>query len=163
MCLPERGQTMNYCAMDGTRHTKHKNCWCQIKHATQVKLLSPHDALKHHLTSLKTDLISLQLRGLEGKLPWNCFTNTRQFFLPTSCHLHSLQVENCDSKSRLVVDEDDNDKFRLERVLKNLTANKSWHRLVLSRRWFEAAHIDLGIRTIWALHHVGLDVISLRV
>ena len=27
--------------------------------------LSPHDALKHHFTSLKTDLIFLQLRALE--------------------------------------------------------------------------------------------------
>ena len=35
---------------------------------------------------------------------------------PPSNHLHPLQVENCDSNSRLVVDEDDNDKFRLERV-----------------------------------------------
>ena len=35
---------------------------------------------------------------------------------PTSNHLHPLQVENCDSNSRLVVDEDDNGKFRLERV-----------------------------------------------
>ena len=33
---------------------------------------------------------------------------------PTSNHLHPLQVENCDSNSRLVVDEDE--KFRLERV-----------------------------------------------
>ena len=37
-------------------------------------------------------------------------------FLPTSNHLHSLQVENCGSNSRLVVDEDDNGKLRLERV-----------------------------------------------
>ena len=37
-------------------------------------------------------------------------------FLTTSNHLNSLQVENCDSNSRLVVNEDDNDKFRLERV-----------------------------------------------
>ena len=37
-------------------------------------------------------------------------------FSPTSNHLHPPQVENCDSNSRLVVDEDDNDKFRLERV-----------------------------------------------
>ena len=37
-------------------------------------------------------------------------------FSPTSTHLHPLQVENCDSNSRLVVDEDDNDKFRPERV-----------------------------------------------
>ena len=36
-------------------------------------------------------------------------------FSPTSGHLHPLQVENCDSNSRLVVDEDDNGKFRLER------------------------------------------------
>ena len=32
----------------------------------------------------------------------------------TSSHLHPLQVENCDSNSRLVVDEDDNGKFRPE-------------------------------------------------
>ena len=37
-------------------------------------------------------------------------------FLPTSIYFHSLQVENCDSNSRLVVNEDDNGKFRLERV-----------------------------------------------
>ena len=37
-------------------------------------------------------------------------------FQTTSNHLHSLQVENCDSNSRLVVDEDDNGKLRLERV-----------------------------------------------
>ena len=33
-------------------------------------------------------------------------------------HLHPLQVENCDSNSRLVVDENDNGKLRLERVNK---------------------------------------------
>ena len=38
------------------------------------------------------------------------------YFSPTSNHLHPLQVENCDSNSRLVVDEDDNGKLRLERV-----------------------------------------------
>ena len=37
-------------------------------------------------------------------------------FSPTSNHLHPLEVENCDSNSRRVVDEDDNDKLRLERV-----------------------------------------------
>ena len=35
---------------------------------------------------------------------------------PTSSHLNPLQVENCDNNSRLVVDQDDNEKFRLERV-----------------------------------------------
>ena len=37
-------------------------------------------------------------------------------FPPNSSHHHSLQVENCDTNSRLVVDEDDNGKFRPERV-----------------------------------------------
>ena len=31
--------------------------------------LGPHDALKHHFTSLNTQLISLQLGVLGGKLP----------------------------------------------------------------------------------------------
>ena len=39
---------------------------------------------------------------------------------PTSSRLHSLQVENCDSNLRLVVDEDDNGKFRLEMVYMNI-------------------------------------------
>ena len=38
--------------------------------------LSAHDALKHHFTSMKTDLIVLQLGPLERKFPWNWFTNT---------------------------------------------------------------------------------------
>ena len=36
-------------------------------------------------------------------------------FSPTSNHLHPLQVENCDSNSRLVVDDADYGKFRIER------------------------------------------------
>ena len=39
-------------------------------------------------------------------------------FSTISNHLHPLQVENCESNSRLVVDEDDNGKFRLGRVKK---------------------------------------------
>ena len=72
--------------------------------------LSPHDALMHHFTSLKTDLIFLQPRVLEREfhetgLP---IQDNFLYILPTSNHLHPLQVENCDSNSRLVVDEDDN-------------------------------------------------------
>ena len=37
-------------------------------------------------------------------------------FSTTSSHLHPLQVENCGSNSRLLVDENDNGKFRPERV-----------------------------------------------
>ena len=49
---------------------------------------------------------------------WTCYNNDDIFFHlpPASSHLHSLQVGNCDSNSRLVVDGDDNGKFRLERV-----------------------------------------------
>ena len=46
-------------------------------------------------------------------------------FSPTSNHLHALQVENCDSNSRLVVDEEDNGKFRLERVKLQYCQEKS--------------------------------------
>ena len=42
-------------------------------------------------------------------------------FSLTANHLHPLQVENCDSNSRLLVDEDDHGKFNLKRV-------KSWIR-----------------------------------
>ena len=34
-----------------------------------INPLSPHDALKHHFTSLKTDLIFLQPRLLEREFP----------------------------------------------------------------------------------------------
>ena len=40
-------------------------------------------------------------------------------FQTTLNHLHPLQVENCNS--RLVVDEDDNGEFRLERVKHTVT------------------------------------------
>ena len=42
-------------------------------------------------------------------------------FSPTANHLHPLQVENCDSNSRLVVDEDDNVKSGLKGL--NITFN----------------------------------------
>ena len=38
-------------------------------------------------------------------------------FSLTSSQLYPLQVVNCDSNSRLVVDEDDNGKFRPEGLL----------------------------------------------
>ena len=36
-------------------------------------------------------------------------------FSLTSSHLHPLQVDNCGNNSRLVVDEDDNGKLRIEK------------------------------------------------
>ena len=41
-------------------------------------------------------------------------------FQTTSNHFHPLQGENCDSNSRLVVDENDNGKVRLERVNRDI-------------------------------------------
>ena len=71
------------------------------------------DASKHHFASLKNGLISWNLVVLEQINSWNCLKNNTIFFhlSPTSSHLYPLQVENCDSNSRLVVDENDNGKL----------------------------------------------------
>ena len=46
--------------------------------------------------------------------------NNNNIFFSFATHFksffHSLQVENCDSNSRLVVDENDNGKFKIEKV-----------------------------------------------
>ena len=55
---------------------------------------------------------------LERKFPGKSSKNNSIYFhlSPTLSHFHPLQVENCGSNSRLVVDEDYNGKFRLERA-----------------------------------------------
>ena len=68
-----------------------------IKKIQRFNPLIPHDASKHHFTSLKTDLIFLQLEVLEWKFPWNCFTNRWQF----SSSFHPLQVIFIHYKSRI--------------------------------------------------------------
>ena len=45
------------------------------------------------------------------------------YFSPSSSHLHPLQVENCDSNSRLVVDGDDN----VNSGLKDVTNMSNFH------------------------------------
>ena len=53
------------------------------------------------------------------KIPMKLFYKYMAIFFklsPSLSHSHPLQVENCDSNSRLVVDEDDNGKPRLERI-----------------------------------------------
>ena len=47
-------------------------------------------------------------------------------FSPTSNHLHPLQVENCDSNSRLVVDEDDNGNLGLKWLKCRILLYKQW-------------------------------------
>ena len=69
--------------------------------------LSPHDALKHPFISLKTHFFP-QSRVFRMKISIKLVYQHMAIFLnftPTPCHLHPLQVENCDSNSRLVVDE----------------------------------------------------------
>ena len=80
--------------------------------------LNPYDASRHHFASLKNDLLSWKLSISEKKISRKCLLITIYLFhfSPTSNHLLLPQVENCESNSRLVVDEDDKGKFRLERV-----------------------------------------------
>ena len=64
-------------------------------------------------------LNSRTARGLRKKIFMKLFYQYMTILVnlsPSSSHLNPLQVGNCDSNSRLVVDEDDNGKFRLERV-----------------------------------------------
>ena len=66
-------------------------------------------------------------------------------FSPTSIHLHPLQVENCDSNSRLVVDEDDNGKFRLEMV--KISTCRLWLHM------YQHRYItNVSTRALWALN-----------
>ena len=55
---------------------------------------------------------------LKRTFSWKFLKNNSIFFhlSPTLSHFHSLQVENCGSNLRLVVDENDSGKFRLQRV-----------------------------------------------
>ena len=81
--------------------------------------LSPRDPLKHHFTSLKTDLIFQQLGVFRSKISIKLVRQYMVIFFNfplISNHLHPLQVENCDSNLRFVVEEDDHGNFRLESV-----------------------------------------------
>ena len=81
--------------------------------------LSPHDALKHNFTSLKNRLNFPTTKGCRLKISMKLFYQYMAnffYFSLTSNHFHPLQVENCDRNSRLVVDEDNYGKLRLERV-----------------------------------------------
>ena len=76
-----------------------------------VSPLSPHDALKQlNFPTTKGFRMKIHMKLVYQYMA--IFFN----FLPTSNHLHPLQVENCGSNSRLAVDIDDNVKLRLERV-----------------------------------------------
>ena len=86
----------------------------------------PSRCIKASLILSESRLISLQLRSFRRKIPTKLFYQHMAklaifcIFSPTLSHLYPLHVENCDSNTRLVVDKDDNGKFRLERVKEEL-------------------------------------------
>ena len=69
-------------------------------------------------------------------------------FSLTSYHIHPLQVENCDSNSRLVVDEDDNGKLRLERVDKSVSAGTDFDGLSARGLTLSVSVYYVAVRTI---------------
>ena len=94
-----------------------------------INPLNPHNALKHHFTIPENRLNFPTTRGLRMKISMRLVYQYMAIifnFSPTSNHLHPLRVENCDSNSRLVVDENKNGKFRRERV-------KATHRRLIYR------------------------------
>ena len=100
--------------------------------------------------------------GFEKKISMKLCYQYMTIFLnlsPTSSHLHPLQVENCDSNSRLVVDEDDNGKFRPERV------NLKWKRPtigVIVPEWCYPCHVEIRYTCIimmrlYLMHTIKLE------
>ena len=106
----------NYFASNGAKFTQH----CAVLHSMytiitlkpsrciEASFYIPENRLNFPLTKDFRTKISMKL--VHQYIAFFCNFQT------TSNHLHPIQVENCDSNSRLVVDEDNNDKFRFERV-----------------------------------------------
>ena len=87
--------------------------------ALWVNPFSPHDALQASFYIAENRLNFPITKGFRMKISSKLVKQYIAIFFnfsPTSNHLHPLQVENCDSNSRLVVDENDNGIFRSERV-----------------------------------------------
>ena len=77
-------------------------------------------------------------------------------FTPTSNDLHSPQVENCDSNSGLVVDEDDNDKFMLERAKESVTKGEFQFKIVINHFPLHLNTYIISIKNI-LLYNAGMD------
>ena len=96
-----------------------------------VNRLRPHDALKHHFTSLKTDLIFLQPRVLNENFRETDLTIHGNFlkFLNHFKSSSSTTSRELRQQFAAVVDEDDKDKFRPQRVYQwfrgSTTSNKN--------------------------------------
>ena len=120
-------------------------CWANINP------LSPHDALKHHFTYLKTDFILLKPKVSERKFNETGLSIHDIFlnFETTSDHIHPLQVDHCDSNSRLVVDEYDNGKLRLERVLSATYKIKVANSTLLLRDDHNDTFLSAALSWLW--------------
>ena len=102
----------------------------------------------------------IQQKVLERKFQWNWFTNTRQFsliFKPRQ--IIFIHYNN----SRLVVDENDNGKFRLERVkpLKNLSFHPHQvgvgENYSLCRTW-DQTYANLHVKTAASLYYIPMYI-----
>ena len=84
----------------------------QVYSSLTLNPLSPHDALKHHFTWIPENKIYLPTtKGFRRKISMKLDYQYMAIFFnfsPTSYNLRPLQVENCDSNSRLAVGDDDN-------------------------------------------------------
>ena len=104
------------------------NCLFQFFIHLKLELLTQFSALKPFQPSrcikasfyiIENIFDFLTTEGFRRKISMKLFYEYMVIFFnlsPTSSHLQALQVENCGSNSRLVVDEGDNGKFRTERV-----------------------------------------------
>ena len=70
-------------------------------------------------------------------------------FSPTSNHLHPLQVENCDSSSRLVVDEDDNVKSGLKGLTYDLNKTELGHSVHNSQEMLLLPQFLSDFHSVW--------------
>ena len=70
---------------------------CGFDFFEDINPLSPHDALKHHFTSLKTHLISLQPRILKTKISMKPFYKYMAIFF----NFHPHQIIFIHYKSRI--------------------------------------------------------------
>ena len=77
---------------------------------------------------------------------------TASFFYlpPTSSHFHPLQAVNCESNSRLVLDEDDNGKFRLHRVKRRKQyCDEWWLSLIALCYWMKLYFVYSRLSIAW--------------
>ena len=99
-----------------------------LEKITILKLtFKPSRCIKASLDIPENRLNSPTTKDFRRKVPIKLFYQYMAILFrlpPTSNHIHPLQVENCDSSSRLVVDKNDNGKFSLERV--NIPFHNMW-------------------------------------